>query len=118
MSFATWLMSCFSRRGKALSLYRTGMAKAEKRDYEGAIADYSTAIELAKIPADVKAMALYNRCARYQAIREDNEIERGSCGRIGNARIARIHQDGGRTAAETGSTARARRRITPDVTLS
>ena len=73
MSFATWLMSCFSRRGKALSLYRTGMAKAEKRDYEGAIADYSTAIELAKIPADVKAMALYNRALAYQAIREDTK---------------------------------------------
>ena len=86
MSFATWLTSCFSRRGKALSLYRTGMAKAEKRDYEGAIADYSAAIELAKIPADVKAMALYNRCARLPGNWRRHEIERGSCGRIGNAR--------------------------------
>ena len=58
MSFASWLMLCFSRRGKALSLYRTGMAKAEKRDYKGGMPDYSTAIELPKIPADVKAMAV------------------------------------------------------------
>ena len=105
MSFARWLASCFSRRGKALSLYRTGMAKAEKRDYEGAIADYSTAIELAKIPADVKAMALYNRVSRVSGNWRRQEIERGSCGRFGNARIARIHQNGGRTAAETRSTA-------------
>ena len=73
MSFATWVRSCFSHRGKALLLYRTGMAKAEKRDYEGAIADYSAAIELAKIPADVKAMALYNRALAYQAVREDTK---------------------------------------------
>jgi len=47
------------------------MAKADKRDYDGAIADYSAAIQMAKIPADVKAMALYNRALSYQAIQEN-----------------------------------------------
>jgi hypothetical protein len=71
MSFTTWVRSCFSHRGKAISLYRSGMAKANQRDYSGAIADYSAAIELSKIPDDVKAMAIYNRVLAYSAIHED-----------------------------------------------
>ena len=71
MSVTTWVKSCFSRRGKALSLYRSGMAKANNRDYEGAIADYSAAVQVPKIPDDVKAMALYNRALAYTAIREE-----------------------------------------------
>ncbi|HPM79940.1 MAG TPA: hypothetical protein PLF81_04545 [Candidatus Anammoximicrobium sp.] len=71
MSFTTWLKSVFSHRGKAISQYRSGMAKAKKRDYGGAIADYSAAIEAPQIPADVKAMALYNRALAYSAMGED-----------------------------------------------
>ncbi len=71
MSFMTWVKSCLSQRGKALSLYQGGMAKANQRDYEGAIADYTAAIELPKIPADVRAMAIYNRALAYSAIHED-----------------------------------------------
>ena len=47
------------------------MTKAKKRDFPGAIKDYSAAIEAAKIPPDVKAMALYNRALAYSAIHED-----------------------------------------------
>jgi len=47
------------------------MAKAKKHDYGGAIADYSAAIEAPQIPADVKAMALYNRALAYSAMGED-----------------------------------------------
>jgi len=61
MNLTSWVKSCFSRRGKALSLYRSGMGKANKRDYGGAIADYSAAIQAPNIPKDVKAMAIYNR---------------------------------------------------------
>lgn len=73
MSFTTWLKSIFSHRGKALSLYRSGMAKANKRDYAGAVADYSAAIEAPQIPADVKGMALYNRALAYSAMEEDDK---------------------------------------------
>ena len=34
---------------------------AKRRDHEGALANYTEAIELVGVPADVKAMALYNR---------------------------------------------------------
>ena len=73
MNFTTWVKSCFSHRGKALSLYRSGMAKANKRDYDGAIDDYSAAIRAPNIPTDVKAMALYNRALAYSAIHKDEK---------------------------------------------
>jgi hypothetical protein len=73
MSFTTWMKGWFSHRRKALSLYRSGMAKANKHDYEGAIADYSDAIRAPHIPTDVKAMALYNRALAYSAIHEDEK---------------------------------------------
>ncbi len=40
------------------------MVRANKRDYDGAIADYSAAIRASDIPTDVKAMALYNAGTR------------------------------------------------------
>ena len=71
MSFTTWLKSFLSHRGKALSQYRSGMAKAKKQDYAGAVVDYTAAIEAPQIPEDVKAMALYNRALAYSATGED-----------------------------------------------
>lgn len=71
MSFTSWLQSLLSRRAKAVSLYRSGMAKANQRDYSGAVADYCAAMQIARIPADVKAMVLYNRALAYSAIHDD-----------------------------------------------
>ena len=61
MNVIGWLTNCFSHRSKALSLYKRGMAKAKEHDHEGAIDDYTAAIDMHGIPSDVKAMALYNR---------------------------------------------------------
>jgi len=61
MNIASWLNRLFSRRGKALALYRRGMAKAKQRDQQGAIDDYTAVIDMPDAPADVRAMALYNR---------------------------------------------------------
>ena len=71
MSFTSWVRGRISHRGKALSLYRSGMAKARRHDYDGAIADYSAAIQARNIPKDVKAMAIYNRALAYSAIHDD-----------------------------------------------
>jgi hypothetical protein len=73
MSLKDWLKSLVSTRGKTLSLYRSGMVKANCRDYKGAIADYSAAIESPEIPPDVKAMAIYNRALAYSAIHQDDK---------------------------------------------
>ena len=75
MNFTTWVKSCFSDSGKALSLYRSGMKKANKHDYDGAVADYSAAIRASNIPTDVKAMALYNRALAYSAIHENEKSD-------------------------------------------
>ena len=71
MSFTSWVKGLFSPRGKAISLYRRGMTKANKHDFQGAIADYSAAIGEPHFPADVKAMAIYNRALAYSAVHED-----------------------------------------------
>ena len=71
MSLTKWVKSWLTHCGKALSLYRAGMVKANKRDYDGAIADYSAAIQAPDIPTDVKGMAIYNRALAYSAIHED-----------------------------------------------
>lgn len=42
-----------------------------KRDHQGAIDDYTMTIGLPDAPADVKAMALYNRALVFAAARED-----------------------------------------------
>jgi hypothetical protein len=47
------------------------MAKANERNYVGAIADYSAAIQVSDVPADVKAMATYNRALAYSSIHND-----------------------------------------------
>jgi hypothetical protein len=67
MNVLNWLTGHFSNRGKALSLYRRGMARAKKRDHQGAIADYTTTIGMTDTPADVKAMVLYNRALVHVA---------------------------------------------------
>ena len=73
MSLIRWVNRWLSRRGKSLSRYRAGMAKAGKQDYVGAIDDYSAAIEAADTPPDVKAMAIYNRALAYSAIQEEDK---------------------------------------------
>jgi len=73
MSVLRWLASFVSQRGKALAMYRSGMAKAKKNDFHGAIDDYSKAIAAPDAPTDVKAMATYNRALAYTAI-NDNKL--------------------------------------------
>lgn len=71
MGLLRWVQGLFSKRGKALAMYRTGMALAKKEDFRGAIAAYSEAIDAPEAPSDVKGMALYNRALAYAAINED-----------------------------------------------
>jgi len=56
-----------SIRNEGLALYKLGMARTEKRDPQGAMDAYTSAIELADAPDDVKAMALYNRALLFAA---------------------------------------------------
>ena len=71
MNFLSWLQSFFSVRHKALWNYRRGMARANKHDYQGALANYTAAIEAVGIPGTMKAMVLYNRALVYVAAGDD-----------------------------------------------
>lgn len=71
MNIFHWLKSCFSDRGKAVSLYRRGMAKAKKHDHQGALEDYTTTIGMPGTPADLLAMVLYNRALVYVAVGDE-----------------------------------------------
>lgn len=70
MSFLDSLQGVFSNRCKATSLYKRGMAKAKKRDTEGAIADYTAILNMRNAPEDVKAMARFNRALAYSSAGE------------------------------------------------
>ena len=56
-----------------MSLYKRGMARAKKHDHQGAIGDYTAAIEMPDTPADLKAMALYNRATVYAVVGEKSK---------------------------------------------
>lgn len=73
MNLFKQLVEHFSKQGKALSLYRRGMAKAKIRDHQGAIDDYSAAIDISNAPAQMKAMVLYNRALVYSAAGQDSK---------------------------------------------
>jgi hypothetical protein len=71
MNVFHWLIGHISNRRKALSLYQRGMTKAKKHDEQGAIVDYTATIESPHAPADVRAMALFNRALVYAAAAEN-----------------------------------------------
>jgi hypothetical protein len=56
-----------SVRNEVLSLYKQGMARAEKKDPKGAMEAFNSAIDRPNAPHDVRAMALYNRALLFAA---------------------------------------------------
>jgi hypothetical protein len=67
MNLFGWLIWPRSVRREVMSFYKEGIACAEKHDAQGAMAAYTSAIETADSPEDVKAMALYNRALLFAA---------------------------------------------------
>jgi hypothetical protein len=67
MGLMTTLKALFSAGGKATAIYQRGMEKAKKRDFAGAIADYTAVIDANHSPADIKAMSHFNRALAYSA---------------------------------------------------
>jgi hypothetical protein len=47
------------------------MGFANRRDHRGAIGEYTSAIDMKSVPADVKAMALFNRALAHSAAGDD-----------------------------------------------
>lgn len=67
MKLIEWVFHRFSKRNNAETFYRRGMAKAKKHNHQGAIEDYTKALELPDISAELNAMILYNRGLVYVA---------------------------------------------------
>lgn len=61
MGIFSSITAAFSKRGRALSLFKRGMDKANQRNWSGAIEDYNTILNMRGLPSDVRAMALLNR---------------------------------------------------------
>jgi hypothetical protein len=73
MKMFRWLKGLFTLRGKALKLYRRGMARAKGNDQFGAIDDYTATIDMLGAPLDVVAMALFNRSLVFVATGENSK---------------------------------------------
>jgi hypothetical protein len=73
MTILPWLASRFSSRGKAMSLYKRGMARARTHDHQGALEDYTTLIGMPGTPTDLLAMVLFNRALVYVAAGDDQK---------------------------------------------
>ncbi len=69
------LLGGLGARGKAMSAYKRGMAKAEERDWEAAIVEYTAVVEMESAPGDVKAMALFNRAIAYSHSKDEERAE-------------------------------------------
>ena len=67
MNLFKWWIWPRTVRSDVMSLYKEGIALAEKHDAKGAMAAYTSAIERTDAPDDVKAMALYNRALLFAA---------------------------------------------------
>jgi hypothetical protein len=70
MNFFKWLTRANSVHDVVLSLYKRGLACAMTHDEKGARDAYTAAIDTGDAPADLKAMALYNRALLYAATNE------------------------------------------------
>ncbi len=73
MGLLSRIFGSLTPRGKAMSLYKDGIRKAEQRDLEGAIAAYSAVVEMSNAPGDVKAMALFNRSLAYSRTQDEEQ---------------------------------------------
>lgn len=76
MGFLSDILGLFSVRGKAMAMYKRGMHKADQRDFDGAISDYTAVVETRQAPGDVRAMALLNRALVFSRAHEVEKAEK------------------------------------------
>jgi len=70
MNFFKWLTHTNSVHDVVLSLYKSGLASAMKHDQKRARDAFTAAINMRDSPADLRAMALYNRALLFGAANE------------------------------------------------
>jgi hypothetical protein len=70
MNFFKWLTRTNTVHDLVLSLYKRGLASAINHDQKGARDAFTAAIDMRDAPADLRAMALYNRALLYAAAKD------------------------------------------------
>jgi hypothetical protein len=70
MNILKWFGWRGSARSLVMSSYKRGLSRTKRHDPQGAMEDFTAAIEAPDAPADVKAMALYNRALLFAAARD------------------------------------------------
>ena len=70
MNFLKWLIRPKSVHDAMLSLYKRGLASAIRHDQKEARDAITAVIDMRDGPADIRAMALYNRAMLYGAANE------------------------------------------------
>lgn len=74
MSLSGWFKNVFANKsGSALDHYKSGIVKAEKRDHNGAIEEYSTTIDHPSADESLRSMALYNRALVLHVENQNDE---------------------------------------------
>ncbi len=73
MNMLKWLGWRRSARSCAMSFYKRGLKRTKSNDLRGAMDDFTSAIEQQDAPADVKAMALYNRSLLFAAVHDNQK---------------------------------------------
>jgi hypothetical protein len=76
MTFFDLFKGYFSQPKSAMTIYRRGLDRANEHDNKGALADYSTVIDMDAAPADIRAMALYNRSVVHGVNHDDVQAVR------------------------------------------
>jgi hypothetical protein len=77
------LKNYFSKRHRAISIYRAAMQDAHSDRHEEALDKYSSVIDMNETPADVRAMALFNRALLYSASHEYKKVSDDLAAAIG-----------------------------------
>jgi hypothetical protein len=70
MKLIAWVLGRWSYRQQMMR-YRQGLDYASQKDHKAALEQYSAAIDLVGAPADIRAMALYNRAVIHSAMHDD-----------------------------------------------
>ena len=67
MNILKWFGWPSSVHSLVMSSYKRGLSRTKRHDPQGAMDDFTSAIEATDAPPDVKAMALYNRALLFAA---------------------------------------------------
>jgi hypothetical protein len=73
MNLFNWIHNRMPSRYRAKWLYRRGMVRAKLHDHQAALADYTAVIDMAGVPTDIRAMAIFNRALVFHATGSDSD---------------------------------------------